>query len=87
MSWKPQTTRFERQQNAKDMAWLGRDKPIEQQTAGRYAPRATSNDPCPRCEVPGFRGCKHQLPFEGAGPNPAAEKRGRRSTYSRGDDS
>lgn len=25
---------------------------------------ALSREECPRCGVPGFRGCEHQLPFE-----------------------
>jgi len=38
--------------------------------------RALSADPCPRCGIPGFRGCDHQLPFEGyTPPAPSAEDR------------
>lgn len=27
--------------------------------------RAMTRDPCPKCGIPGSRGCDHQLPYDG----------------------
>ena len=46
--------------------------------------RATSREECPRCGVPGFKGCAHQLPYEP--PGPETEPYSYASDYRRYDD-
>jgi hypothetical protein len=43
---------------------LARGRTGDRPRANQARPSATSRDPCLRCGVPGFRGCKHQAPYE-----------------------
>lgn len=57
--------KIEREQaaNRRDREWLERDREVERVEGHAALPRAASNDPCRKCEVPGFRGCAHQRPY------------------------
>lgn len=83
MSWKPQSVRTERIQSKRDRDYLAREKRIEVETADESIPPATSTEPCPRCQIPGFRGCKHQRPYDHNPPQPAPPRGGRRSAHHR----
>lgn len=71
----------EARRNAADRARLARQPEVEQQVAPPGTPRATSNEPCRFCEVPGFRGCRHQRPYQPGPGREAAPKQGRRRAY------
>lgn len=78
---KPKSASIGRRQNDRDRAYLEREKPVEIVEAGEDKPRATSSAPCVRCEVPGFRGCKHQRPYKPLPHQQPAAKAGRRRTF------
>lgn len=73
--------RLGRRQNESDRAYLERERGVDIRQADSGKPPAVSRGPCPRCGVPGFRGCEHQRPFEPAPHEMPASKRGRRRTF------